>query len=499
MNHVIDINSVSLPYSRTDIALKLFQASLPGEKLTFRQKEEISFYLQNFAPEIYKAGLKVNKPERKVSLLFSTHPVSLEFSKGKIAGSVRPLIDFQQIVNVNNSVSQLNIGVGAFIYLGKHLGVAAGITRLWTNQILSEPVYLTQQPGGSWNRYSDGGGDFAEWFGQISWSWKWGMIGVFKDRFQWGENYHGANIISDRAPSFPRLRLNLNPARWMEFEYYHGWLQPESIDSAETLTGSGMEVVRVNKYMAANLVTFKPWKYLNLAIGNSIVYDGQIQLAYFIPVLFFKSVDHTLTHGIDNENSQMYFSISSRQIRHLNLYLTLFIDELKISRIRSSEEHNFLGWKAGLKVCDFPLKDLSFILEGTRTLPGTYQHYAPSLTYENDGYNLGQYLRDNSMEIYTSLRYRPLRGLELAAGYTFARHGVDYTYAQGGAITTYPVLDPVAWQMSQVDLTASYSICSNLFFSLGYQYRSTRGDVRYTPPVYLGETSSLVAGLRLGF
>ena len=72
------------------------------------------------------------------------------------------------------------------------------------------------------------------------------------------------------------------------------------------------------KYIAANMFTFTPWKRLNISVGNSIVYsDMNVHPAYLIPVLFYKSVDHTLNQGIDNQNSQMFFDVSSRQIKHL--------------------------------------------------------------------------------------------------------------------------------------------------------------------------------------
>jgi hypothetical protein len=500
-NHVIRLNSVSRPYSRNFIALQLREALSADSLLTPLEKKEIQFYLKNFSPELQHQGLsgsdKISVPAK---FRFSPNPVSAFFINRKVAGSVRPLLDFQQIVNVNDAVSQIKPGIAAYIYLGKHIGVMAGIYKQINTQILSNTLYFSPDEGGNWNTYSKGGGDFGEWFGQITCSWKWGMIGIFKDRFQWGENYNGANILSGKPPSFPRLRLYLNPARWIEFEYFHGWLNSDVTDSSRSdFETTGSTRVYIKKYIAANVITFKPWKYLNISIGNSIIYDGEIQLAYFIPVLFYKSVDHTLNHGIENQNSQLFLSIDSRQIRHLNLFLTLFVDEFMISRIRSSTEHNFFSWKAGLKLYDLPVKNLSFTIEGTRTLPGTYQHFLPSITYESDGYNLGHYLRENSQELFTSLDYRPFRGLAFSISYTFTQHGADYPYTKTSDPTVVPVLKDITWQKSQFDASVNYSLTSNLYLYLVYEYRSTRGDVKYTPPVYMGKTHSMIAGIRLGF
>ncbi len=501
LKHVISINTVSMPWSRSFMAVKLREALQKDSLLTPAEKKEIAFYLSNFSLETAHMDMEPAAGSgKKTGFIFSVNPVGVSFMKGKFAAELRPILDFCQIVNVNDAVTQVKPGIAAYAYLGKHIGILAGIVRQFDTQILANTIYFTPGPGGKWKSWSDGGGDWAEWFGQFTVSWKWGMVGFFKDRFVWGDNYNGTNIFSDKAPSYPRIRLYLHPAKWIEFEYFHGWLNAEPADTlAPAVETGGAGTEDVQKHMAANIVTFKPWKDLNISVGNSIVYDGPVQLAYLIPFLFYKSVDHTLTHGIDNENSQLFFSISSRQIRHLNLFLALFVDEFMMSRIRDPEEHNFLSWKAGLKLYDFPLKNLSITLEGTRTLPGTYQHYLPTTTFTSSGYNMGHYLRENSQDIFVSLEYRMLRGLSATASYVFAEHGADYNYSPTEVPTTAPVLKDITWKKSQFDLSLNYTPVSNLMLFLAYEYRSTQGDVKYTPPVFLGKSHSMIAGIRCGF
>ncbi len=122
-------------------------------------------------------------------------------------------------------------------------------------------------------------------------------VGLVKDQIQWGLNYNGANIFSGRTPSFPMIKLDLSPVKWFDFHYYHGWLVSEVVDSSRSyITSNGdYRAVYRNKFIAANIFTFKLWSYLHLSFGNSIIYsDNNVQLAYLIPVLFYKSVDHTL-------------------------------------------------------------------------------------------------------------------------------------------------------------------------------------------------------------
>ena len=49
-------------------------------------------------------------------------------------------------------------------------------------------------------------------------------------------------------------------------------------------------------------------------------------------------------------NSQMFFDISSRQIKHLHLYATWFIDEMSVSRFTKDDEWNFFSYKAGFRL-----------------------------------------------------------------------------------------------------------------------------------------------------
>ena len=122
--------------------------------------------------------------------------------------------------------------------------------------------------------------------------------------------------------------------------------------------------------------------------------------AYLIPIMFYKSIDHTLNQGTDNQNSQMFFDISSRQIKHLHLYGTFFIDELKFDRISSDSTFNFWSCKVGAKASNLFKKNISINVEYSMSMPITYQHRVSTLTYESNYYNMGYYLRDNSQEIF---------------------------------------------------------------------------------------------------
>ena len=60
------------------------------------------------------------------------------------------------------------------------------------------------------------------------------MQDLVKDKQVWGNNYNGANIFGGNNPSFIQLRLHLNPVKWFNFNYFHGWLNSMVVDSSRS-------------------------------------------------------------------------------------------------------------------------------------------------------------------------------------------------------------------------------------------------------------------------
>ena len=219
--------------------------------------------------------------------------------------------------------------------------------------------------------------------------------------------------------------------------------------------------------------------------------------------MFFNAVDAS-KNAYSNDagsNSQLFFDVSSRQIKHLHLYATLFIDELKMSRVSDPNLYNFTSWKAGLRVSDFPLRNLSFTFEWTKTNPITYKHYIPTTTYASSDYSLGHFLRDNSYEYYFSLGYKPIRGLSLQASYALAAHGDEfqYDYSQSTDVDRLPYMKNKTWQNSEIAVSARYEYTANAYFFLEYLNSTRTGDVRYQPKLMHGKTNTVVAGVNIGF
>jgi len=515
---IITINSVVKPYSRIYIAHKLIEAMEQVEKLNTRQRAEIEFYLHDYKFELRERLIITEKPTINTSgskiqdtvaseqhpASFSYDPLSFNYMNRWLKLSVRPALGARFIVNENGSVWDLTGGGEVFGYVGKHVGYYLNVEQTWQSEALVTPEYFTLEEGKVWTNAGNGSVTNTEWRGGISVAWKWGDFGVYKDRPIWGNGVHGSNILSGHAPSFPFIQLHLKPAKWIEFTYFHGWLNGESTPSATSPRveeDQSSETSPHPKYMAANIFTVTPWRGLDISFGNSIIYsDINVNPLYLIPFLFYNSADaqKNAYNNFAGSNSQVFLDVSSRQINHLNLYASLFIDEINLSRIfDKNKQSNLFGYKLGFQIFDLFMKNLILSAEYTMTNPLTYKHFISSISFSYDNYSLGHYMRDNSQNIFVDLTYRPFRGFSCSISYDFCKHGAEMYYYPGDN-EGFPVLTDISWKFQKISLTASYMILNRVMLLIAFESNSNYGDVKYSPSIIYGKTNQFIAGIKLG-
>jgi hypothetical protein len=506
---IIDINSAVKPFTRKYIAGKLNEALKTSEKLNKRQKSDLEFYLNEFKLEIEPLPdfKKINIFRKKKNLATSINPLGLFYKDTLFTFSIKPIWGIHYFFSEKGSVFHRWGGAEGYAYMGKHWGFYASLRDNTESKILSDTSYFTQLEGGAYKRGAHGA-DYSEMRGGITYSWDWGSIGIVKDHLTWGSGNHGAIIFTDRAPSIAQIKFRVKPVKWFELNYYHGWLVSMVVDQihSDTTIDPPREVYKP-KYIAANIYTFSPWRRLNISFGNSIIYsDMSVHPAYLIPFLFYKSIDHTLNSEIDNQNSQMFFDVSSRQIKHLHLYGTLYVDELKVERITNDTLHNFWSLKVGGQVSNLLINNISIIAEYTMSMPITYEHRVPTLTYESNNFYNGFYLQDNSQEYYLSLQYKPIRGLRLKASYLLAQHGPDYKYDISNTteqVDSHPFMERVTWQNQTFSIKVSYEFIANAYLFFEVMNSNITGDeeqlIKYTPEFFRGLNNVISVGFNLGF
>jgi len=516
--HLIAVNTVIKPYSREQIARWLVDVDKQRDVLSRAQTARLDIFLKEYALEAGKMKYGVIELAKKEDQL-SVHllPPEVVWKDSLFRAILRPIYGIRYFNAGNESFYHSYGGAEAIAYAGNGwAGYASLRDNYQSLEPMARPTYLTQEEGGNYKIGVQGrsGADYSEMRGGITYSWNWGSIAFIKDHLQWGDAYNGSNILAGRNPSFPMVKLHLNPVKWLEFEYFHGWLVSQVVDSSRSyITANGdYRAVFREKYIAANMYTFKPFRRLNFSIGNSIIYsDVPVQPAYLIPFFFFKSLDHTLNKGIDNQNSAMFINVSSRQIKYLHLFASVFVDEFSVSRLGDPDRHNFTSFKGGAALTGWPLANLFIVGEYTRTNPMTYKHRVPATTYATNLFNLGHYLTDNSEEVFVSVRYAPINTLQLKINYTYAVHGNDYQYVFGTTpVDEFPVLKDKTWSNTTLVFRADYLPLPNVRVFAEYSKGKMEGyDVdgktatyylnRFGADYLHGKTSTLILGFRIGF
>jgi hypothetical protein len=219
--------------------------------------------------------------------------------------------------------------------------------------------------------------------------------------------------------------------------------------------------------------------------------------------MFYKSVDHTYNATDKSgrnvgQNSQMFFDISSRNIKKVHLSATLFIDELSTSRIFNDTVWNFWSLKTSMRITDL-IPNTFITAEYTRTMPLNYKHHIPTTTFESNGYNLGHYLMDNAQEIYLAVQVKPVKTLSLKMAWMLAQKGKDYDEL-GGSRLGNPFMDTVEWENKSLALQARYQVINDGYLFVHYLYSNITGDLdKYTPPMYHGKQNTISFGLNFGF
>jgi len=525
----IELNQSVKPFSRSFIAKQL-TASLKSKNLAPHLKNEIVFYLNEYRLE---SDLPTDSNQyfyKKNNTEVHYLSPSIQYNDALFKMKMYPILGMQIYSNENGNFTQRWYGAGIQGSIGKHFSFYSNLHDVTQDKfsfkkdtLFSHPGYLTNTLRGAYK----GNGDYSEMRGGVFANWKWGHFGLVKDHVLFGNSYHCNNIISANTPSFPMIKLQIKPVDWFELNYFHAWLVSNVIDSSNFYTdNTGAKKFRYhNKYIAGNMISFRPFKNFYLNLGNSIVYaEKNIKAAYLLPLMFYKSMDHSSTMGVENQNSQLFFTISSRNIKNLHLYSSIFIDELSFYRfLPKDKETNPISYQTGIGIYNLLYGRLQIGMEYTRNQIITYKHSIPVLDYNSNGYRMGHYLGDNSEEIYSYARIKIYKGINLHIDYIWARKGNDYSYNRHDKnfgildIISEPMFKDVIWKHEGINARLTYEIFNQVTAVAEYsvnQYRtfnvegtlssaeildnSQQVEKVFVPPFYIGNTHTFRLGLWFG-
>lgn len=564
---VISIQTAVRPYTRDQVAQMLLMAQDADSLLNMRQEKELAYYLNEFALE--RDTMMNNYVQYTDHATYNLSVADPQFSymtrDKNFKMRLRPILGMNITAGHKGAILQRWYGAELQMDVAKHVSIWGSLRDYsWSGNWLNEQYFPTDterrngarihygasqtQPAltpmaGVQYKEANYGGDFSDSKGGISLYTWWGSISLQRENLRWGDAYHASNILSGRAPAAPMLSLQLTPCRWFQFDYFHAWLVSNVVDSTyyylENTTKPSVqdkEYRPMNKFMAANMFTITPIKQLSFSFGNSVVYAEQnIQAAYLIPIAFYKSLDHLLTKGIasQNQNSQLFGSISIRPVDHLHLYGSIYVDEFKLSRLKpSNAEHNPVSYLVGFNWSGWPVKGLSLKGEFVRTNVACYSHSIDALTWSSNSYNIGHYMGDNAQSIYAELAYRPIRGMLLKFSYTndtkynsysYLRvyRGADGVIRDGGISETISQkpFDKCIYRNDELRMDGVYEVHPNMFMTMSLGYNFARGfdnektdaiaseDIgnaqyyldKFLPRFYQGKNFTASVGFSFGF
>ncbi len=434
----IDLQDIIQPISRKQIenALIALEKNNDGSRsnnavaLSATEKAELHFYLQEYRSieGTDTARLKaVQKDSNKRLRGLYLHQKDFSFN-------VDPMGSLVRVTRGDHSFTQMSHGLSfwghakqfAFQFYYKDYTESGNGMNLFRAASPEKSIIKLYNPTATSQ-------NFSEVRGNVSYSWNKGSISLGKDHLNWGYGENGKIVLDNKVSSYPLIRLDYQPTRWMQFNYTHAWLNSNIVDSNALYTagvgaGSGeLRVQYIPKYMATHSLVFTPTKGLNIAIGETVVYSDKTDIGFFIPVNFYKVYDNNRSNYNINagSNGQFFIQASSRNhIKNTHLYGSMFIDEIRVATIfDKSKSRNQLGYTLGGSVTDIVLPYLTIGTEYTRVNPFVYTNLVAAQNYTQYDRVMGDWMGNNFDRYMVFAKYNPIPKLNVYARFQSIRKG----------------------------------------------------------------------------
>jgi hypothetical protein len=519
---IINSNEFSKPLSRKEIAGYLDKISAGKDKLNSLEKEELDFYLRDYLDLLQQsAALKQStKSAEKSDYTFvkdttggnnnvyvsAEHPQIKErwhlfsYSDSLFQVSFNPIFG----LTANNIYKETQLrrywGFSAYGNITKNFSFQMDFRDNWEKgDHLNKFHQFSPDEGPSIVVEKPNSIEYNMTNGAMLYSNDWLTIGGVKQTFNMGSGYRGQLIMSSKAPSFPAIYMKLNPVKWIQFYYMHGWLLSRVLDSANQylsqVPGKYKEVER-GKYIALHAVQINPYDNVSVSLGETTVYsDIGPYWGYFIPFLMFRSVEHMFVGdrvGDVGNNGSMFLDASYLPYKGLKLYGSFYIDEFSLTGVlKGDSQRNQTGYTIGSTVYDYVVPNLLTRIEYTKIMPWVYSDWVQTQTYKNADYLMGHYIGQNADQFFIQFEYQLKRGLNLKLWGEIVRQGgmdsVKYQYMQGGRSFLYGLLR----KEKNIGVEASYEFMHDLIAKLSLKFSDvTDEDKTRTPSYMLGKLSS---------
>lgn len=497
----IDFNDLIKPVDRKQV-FTLLQSLQNNPKLNSVEKQELAFFINGFKLEdsTYMPNSKV-APSFKHFFKKPKDEQYLFLYKDQNFGFILdPMLQINEQVVNGNSVSAQALGFQLMGYAGKRIGFQMSYQDINERGRFDATRMDNDLPGIVRKQTTDPRLlNYSQMNATLSYRLNKGNIIVGQDQNIYGYGKSGNMVLSDKAPAYPFFAINYQPTSWFKFNYMHAWLQSGVVDSAASYgignsVYGGMREKFIPKFYASHSVEFTVMKGLKINVGESIVYSDKLELAYLLPITFFKAFDNQKFNDniLAGSNGQLFMGFSSRnQLPRTHLYGQLFIDEIRIGTLfNSGQSRNQVGFQTGVSIADFLFPNLTAAAEYSRINPFVYRNFIPAQNYTNSNYALGDWMGNNADRIWLSAKYRPKANLVLTGYMMLMSKGGAGSIEQQYFAQPQPSFgfDP-QYKRNKLGLEASYSLWNNVQFRMAFAntyQRPNNGPRKTLPEASLG-------------
>jgi len=485
---IITFNDELRPVPRKLIAEKLLAAEGKINRLSSVEKEELIYFKRDYYPEIQI----INSSEEKRTVFFKDDEEAgfrpFLYREKDFSFTVDPVLgftfkrqykeDFKHRFNgLKFSGYYDNFGYNFYFRDNEESG-----------KTIDTAKRVSPEPGVVLHQVKKNSFDYSSVRGMISFSWKSGSIDFGKDYIEWGSGRNGQLILSNKAPSFPFIRLIFSPVKWLQFQYFHGWLYSGVVDSSsirETLVENRESYSQINKFIASHIISLYPIENFSFSIGESVIYSDKIEPIYLIPVLFFRLADHYNSGSSSGDNAQVFANVVYKFYPlRAKLYSTLFIDELSLTNLLEGGNLSSVGFTIGVNFVEPLIENSELVLEYTRLNPFVYMNSDNIQLYTSHGYQLGHWIGSNADQFYFSYKQWILRGLMINLCAEYTSKGQTELPEQQYQLPYPSVLYGPRLNMGKLGIEAEYEIFRLLFARLFYQYLDISDEEQLRTPVF---------------
>ena len=508
---IINSDEFVKPLTRKEIASYLVEINKKISVLNNTEREVLGWFTSEYYYEInflnkvpvnkYSGFLSKDEGDRWRFLFYSDSLFTLYFN---------PLLNFSAGSQYSEFQYRRTWGFNSYGYINNSFGFRINFEENYqfAKKYLS-PYYLSDETGYIISHTYKDGFDYSETNGEVTYQNSWMTLSAVKQHFNAGSGNESQLVLSSRAPSFASVYFKLNPLPWFKFYYMHAWLLSGLVDSSRSYYipdfNNRYRSVESDKYYVMHAIQVTPWDNLSVTLGESIIYsDRNVYMGYFIPFLFFRSVDHMFTYGKGDSgnNGSFFFDVKYRPVNNLALYGSIFLDEFSLTGFLKGSQFNnqsafTIGGSYYTNIGDF---NLNTVLEYTRIQPWVYSNWIPTQTYDNHFYSLGHYIGQNADEL--TLKLSSFFSARLKGGVTlnYIRKGGFASESDQYLPAYQSFLYGSVMKELRISPAVSYNFYHSLSAGLSYTYTNiSDADLNRSPDFILGSRHSFALSVAYGF